>query len=89
MKLIKRSDVENAKFVGSVTLNSSASELYKQGWNDAIDAILNNATVVEERPQARWEDCSNGWTCSNCYQDRTHTSKFCPNCGAKMENTNE
>lgn len=34
---------------------------------------------------AHWEDCSNGWMCSNCYRDSTYDTKYCPHCGAKMD----
>lgn len=33
----------------------------------------------------RWEDCSNGWMCSVCKRDSIMDFKYCPNCGAKMD----
>lgn len=36
---------------------------------------------------AHWEDCSNGWMCSNCEKDNTYNKPFCPNCGATMVNS--
>lgn len=34
---------------------------------------------------AHWEDCSNGWMCSNCQRDSSHDTRYCPHCGAKMD----
>lgn len=54
---------------------------YKQGWNDAIDAIIDNAPTVSidwgidggdrtvyARPQGEWiyDDILNNWKCSLC-----------------------
>lgn len=40
----------------------------------------------EKMPKTgHWEDCSNGWMCSNCYKDVSHESDFCPHCGADMK----
>ena len=30
-------------------------------------------------------DSSNGWTCSECCSDNIRDTKWCPNCGAKMD----
>lgn len=32
-----------------------------------------------------WMDSSNGWTCSECCSDNIRDTKWCPNCGAKMD----
>lgn len=32
-----------------------------------------------------WEDCSNGWMCSECHRDSSRDTKYCPHCGAKMD----
>ena len=42
-------------------------------------------SVTPQPKTGHWEDCSNGWMCSNCYKDVSHWSDFCPHCGAKME----
>ena len=31
------------------------NQVYQEGWNDAIDAIIDNAPVVEERTKGEWE----------------------------------
>ena len=46
------------------------------------DAVRNGTPLPEH--YGRWEDCSNGWMCSNCYKDSTKEYDFCPNCGARM-----
>ena len=43
----------------------------------AIDTI--------RKSHAHWEDCTNGWMCSNCQRDNSRDTKYCPNCGAKMD----
>ena len=40
--------------------------------------------VTPQLKIGHWEDCSNGWMCSNCYKDVSHESDFCPHCGADM-----
>ena len=32
-----------------------------------------------------WEDCSNGWMCSECERESQKETNYCPHCGAKME----
>ena len=65
-------------------------EAYQKGWNDCIDAIIDNAETVE--PQNKW----GRWViseirCPNCleYFDTDCYSKGeldkCPSCGAKMK----
>lgn len=45
------------------------------------ETVLNVAPAVH----AHWEDCSNGWMCSNCFRDSTYDTEYCPHCGAKMD----
>lgn len=42
-RLIDADELKHHKFVGSVIANG----VYQQGWNDAIDAIIDNALTVE------------------------------------------
>lgn len=66
---------------------------------NAIDGEYHDMEEVDisklERPQGEWGVDSLGHTCSNCgwtlvtdaiYLDEMH---FCPNCGAKMQNTED
>ena len=39
---------------------------YHQGWNDAIDAIIDNAPTVEERPTGKWIIDGHHYKCSRC-----------------------
>ena len=77
-------------------------EAYQKGWNDCIDAIIDNAPTVEpERPQGKWivdgeSIFENYKKCSNCGEDAEwldggsqFLSKFCPNCGADMRGDNK
>ena len=98
--LISREALKEHKFVGNKFVQiggrtngktlESINKAYQQGWNDAIDAIIDNAPTVEERPQGEWLfDKENSFTidmfkCSicGCFGD-THF-KFCPDCGADM-----
>lgn len=43
------------------------------------------ASDVRENVRGRWEDCSNGWMCSECYHSQIHETNYCPNCGANMK----
>ena len=36
--------------------------------------------------KAMWEDCSNGWMCSNCNRTSTYDYYKCPYCGRTMTN---
>ena len=56
--------------------------------------VTNEATgeVYEVDPhkqgeiKAKWEDCSNGWMCSNCKRSSTYDFCKCPYCGSTMIN---
>ena len=50
---------------------------------ELIDLLADDKIAVVKHGQ--WEDCSNGWMCSECHRDSSKDYKFCPYCGAKME----
>lgn len=50
---------------------------------ELIDLLADGKIAVVKHGQ--WEDCSNGWMCSECNRDSSKDYKFCPHCGAKME----
>ena len=54
---------------------------------DLIDLLADDKIAVVKHGQ--WEDCSNGWMCSECNKDSSKDYKFCPNCGAKMDGGTE
>ena len=67
---------------------------YHVGWNDAIDAIVENAPTVDavEVVHGRWDGNGNCSACGkNIYKDidadmwSCYEPPYCPNCGAKMD----
>lgn len=63
---------------------------HADGWNTAVQ-IINEAPAADVAPvvHSKWEICSDGYypyckRCRNEPQGRVMT-KFCPNCGAKMD----
>jgi len=50
-------------------------------------SLLQNSETADVAPvvHAHWEDCSNGWMCSNCERDSRRDTDYCPKCGAKMD----
>lgn len=89
MRLIDAAIARNSKFP---TVPEGISEVYVKGWNDAIDAIVDNAPTVEERPKGEWIGRLFGtalcrfsyFTCSNCGSSTAVNTNFCPKCGADM-----
>lgn len=93
MRQIDAANARNAKFP---TVPEGISEVYVKGWNDAIDAIVDNAPTVEERPHGKWilkeTDCDDGgnnlYECDNCHHGDTHSGSievpYCWHCGAEM-----
>ena len=49
-----------------------------------LDKLMRSIQNGTPLPKGHWEDCSNGWMCSNCNRDVSYESNFCPNCGADM-----
>ena len=61
---------------------------YAQGYSDGY------LKGKEERPTGKWNKCFNkeyfiGWKCSRCEKICNGLFNYCPNCGAKMENTED
>ena len=52
---------------------------------NVLELIDNQPTITAEQKHGRWEDCSNGWMCSECTVDSEKDYDFCPNCGARMD----
>lgn len=87
---ISREGLAEHKFPKIELLGMGEGQAYRQGWNDAIDAIVDNepsADVVEVR-HGHWEHTPTFWIyCSVCgrepneYNERVN---FCPYCGADM-----
>lgn len=45
--------------------------------------------VTPSRRKGRWEDLHRCWICSECNQETHVEYKYCPNCGAKMAESQE
>lgn len=73
------------------------TDAYERGWNDAIDAIVENAETADvvERKTGKWITSKLPITgamenkCSECgtpfYMAFNLQMNYCPNCGAKMK----
>ena len=99
MRLFNEDSAKDAKFP---IVPEGISEVYVKGWNDAIDAIVNNAPTVE-RPKGEWipndtlfHHGKTSYRCSVCNDviDDVPTClnkplyKYCPVCGADMREAN-
>ncbi len=71
-------------------------ESYTAGWDEAInaayEAIQDEATAdVAPVVHSKWEICCDGYYpyCKNCMAEPPgrEMTKYCPNCGAKMDGT--
>lgn len=88
---ISREDLKERKFI-------IAENDYQKGWNDALDAVYENASSIQQK-KGRWITNFHGFppepttVCSKCGFDRDFyirprgfdKIKFCPNCGEKKE----
>ena len=87
-RLVYADDLRNHKFNSPDWHNA-----YAIGWNNAIDAIIDNAPTVDatEVMHGKWiwgESNHLEWMkCSECLKSQTPNLCFtyCPNCGAKMD----
>ena len=65
---------------------------YRQGWNDAIDAVMDNEPSAQpERKRGEWILAEDGWYCSVCElyppfdcDPEEKGIPYCPYCGAMM-----
>lgn len=55
-----------------------------------IQDVIDKAPTVEERKQGHWEDIDlDTSVCSVCKKPQEYETKYCPECGAKMENNGD
>lgn len=70
------------------------------GWGEFFDGIrsgyqsaadrLDTMPTVEERKHGHWEDIDlDTSVCSVCKKPQEYETKYCPECGAKMENNGD
>lgn len=61
---------------------------YRQGWNDAIDATVENEPPVDAVPvrYGHWIEDPDGWECqcSECRHLSSCRTVYCSACGARM-----
>lgn len=51
--------------------------------------LINKAPTVEERKHGHWEDIDlDTSVCSVCQTTQEYETKYCPECGAKMDGDN-
>lgn len=94
-RYIDADELQNVKFhdlpythIYPADLIGLQTEAYERGWNDAIDAIVENAETADvvERKKGKWYDVGSlSCRCSNCGCKSEKESSFCPNCGAEMK----
>lgn len=88
MRLIDADQLEYRKFAGRVQ-GDAKGNIYGAGWNDAIDAIVDNEPTIEARPKGAWE-CGGfcfstmSYRCPFCKSKTLERTKFCSECGADM-----
>lgn len=95
MNLIDKDELYARKFK-STSKRMDLFVAYKSGWNDAVDAIIENAPTIETEPIRHGKWLFNGYQtkCSVCDDvielevGQKWNSPYCPNCGAKMEEVN-
>lgn len=94
MRLIDADALEEGKFHSIENWTPIESASWQRGWNDAIDAIINNAPTVDAVKHGHWiyeriNDTRGGSYsvvyCSNCQAHVPWVTKYCLNCGAKMD----
>ena len=102
MKLIDKDKLAERKFVGvegmrilwgrrngKTIFEKALRDVYKIGWNTAIEAIMENEPVVEERNKGEWiinkePDEFADFICPFCNSGWHWRTNFCPDCGADL-----
>ena len=72
--------------------NAPINDLYAEGLAEAVDAVWELPSVQSTRPTSRWERLVEDYNkCSKCGEmgKLYRIYKYCPNCGAKMQEVEE
>lgn len=72
--------------------NAPINDLYAEGLAEAVDAVWDLPSVTPTRPTAQWERFKDDYNnCSKCggLVKFYHKYKYCPKCGAKMQEVEE
>lgn len=57
---------------------------------NVFQGLIDKAPTVEERKHGHWEDIDlDTSVCSVCKKPQEYETKYCPECGAKMENNED
>lgn len=57
---------------------------------NVFQGLIDKAPTVEERKHGHWEDIDlDTSVCSVCKKPQEYETKYCPECGAKMENNGD
>lgn len=79
---------------GLIREHPSAARFYADGAQQVLDIITATPTIDPEslRPVSHWKKSKSGYNCAACRTNApsdacgfTVLSKYCPNCGARME----
>ena len=85
MRLIDADALAEKKFQERECNGLGEGPAYRQGWNDAIDAVMDNEPSAQpERKKGEWSDGYRWQRCSLCKQTGKKSWNYCPNCGADM-----
>lgn len=105
MRLIDADALPKIKFhplpYTQIVPSDADKELYKRGWNDAVDAIVECTDTIDPVKHGKWKNkqmldeelnptIAFRHRCSECGFEICTTDEmlwwhFCPNCGAKMD----
>ena len=82
------------KYIGGkgAIKNAPINDLYADGLAEAVDAVWEMPSVQPTRPTARWERLVEDYNkCSKCGEmgKLYRIYKYCPNCGARMQEVEE
>ena len=103
MRLIDADALEEGKFHSIENWTPVESASWQRGWNDAIDAIIDNAPTIDAVKHGHWDNKIIEFDvphtvarCSNCkgkiwvYAENYEVKyPYCPLCGAKMDEVTE
>lgn len=57
---------------------------------NVFQGLIDKTPTVEERKHGHWEDIDlDTSVCSVCKKPQEYETKYCPECGAKMENNGD
>ena len=81
--------VELLRMVGDIHGWGEFFDGIRSGYQSAADR-LDTMPTVEERKLGHWEDIDlDTSVCSVCKKPQEYETKYCPECGAKMENNGD